>query len=106
MMKNPLARLVRRKPEQHERISGYRKLSDEEIALINEAKHLEAECLAFQKAVMQHLSHQETHGTVEDQQRLREAFGHRWAHIGRTDIETGFMALVRAIAQPQPRGEE
>ncbi|HHA3594091.1 TPA: hypothetical protein ACODIZ_003618 [Salmonella enterica subsp. enterica serovar Newport] len=24
----------------------------------------------------------------------------RWAHIGRTDIQTGVMALVRAVAQP------
>lgn len=88
---------------QHQKISGYRDLSQEEIDLMNEAKALESECLAFQKTVMRQLSEQEEHGTLEDKQRLREAFAHRWAQIGKTDIETGFMALVRAVAQPQPK---
>lgn len=88
---------------QHQKISGYRDLTQEEIDLMNEAKALEAEVLAFQKKVMRQLSEQEERGTAVDQIRLRESFAHRWAQIGRTDIETGFMALVRAIAQPQPK---
>jgi DNA modification methylase len=38
-----------------------------------------------------------------DHKRLDAAQGKRWHAIARTDIETGFMALVRSIAQPQPR---
>ncbi len=88
---------------QHQKIRGYRDLTQDEIDLINEAKELEAECLAFQQKVMRKLSSQESQGTADDQHRLREAFAHRWAQIGKTDIETGFMALVRAVAQPQPQ---
>ncbi len=88
---------------QHRKIKGYRDLTQDEIDLMNEAKALEAEVLAFQKKVMRQLSVQEEHGTPEDKHRLREAFAHRWAQIGKTDIETGFRALVRAVAQPQPR---
>ncbi|EAO3412045.1 hypothetical protein KWH26_003693 [Salmonella enterica] len=32
--------------------------------------------------------------------RFQIAEGMRWASIGRTDIQTGVMALVRAVAQP------
>jgi hypothetical protein len=32
--------------------------------------------------------------------RFNAAEPHRWAAIGKTDIQTGIMALVRAIAQP------
>lgn len=114
-MKNPLARLIGRtpaqpqqqqpqqQPQQHEKISGYRTLTEDEIALMNEGKALEAEVLDFQQKVMRQLSHQESHGTPDDQRRLREAYAHRWALIGRDDIEKGFMALIRAVAQPQPQ---
>ena len=89
---------------QHRQISGYRDLTQEEIDLMNEAKALEAKCLAFQKKVMRYLAEQEQQGAGE-MHRQREAFAHRWAQIGKTDIEKGFMALVRAVAQPQPREE-
>lgn len=90
---------------QHRRISGYRDLNQSEIDLMNEAKALEAQCLSFQRKVMRQLSDQEEHGTPEDKKRLQDALAHRWAQIGKTDLERGFMALVRAIAQPQPREE-
>ena len=87
---------------QHQKISGYRALDQVEIDLMNEAKALEAECLAFQKRVMLHLAEQEG-SSPKERERQQEAFAHRWAQIGKTDIETGFMALVRPIAQPQPK---
>lgn len=87
---------------QHRKISGYRDLSQEEVDLMSEAKILEAQCLAYQKRVERYLADQEKRGP-DELKRQREAFAHRWAQIGKTDIETGFMALVRSIAQPQPR---
>lgn len=86
---------------QHRKISGYRDLTQDEVDLMNEAKALEAKCLAFQKKVMRYLAEQEKQGG-DEVRRQQEAFAHRWAQIGKTDIERGFMALVRAVAQPQP----
>lgn len=88
--------------DQHTKISGYRDLTQEEIDLMNEAKELEAQVLVYQAKVMRHLSSQENE-SPEERQRQQAAFAHRWAQIGKTDIETGFMALVRAVAQPQPK---
>lgn len=86
---------------QHRKISGYRDLTQEEIDLMNEAKELEAECLAFHARVKGHVIKQGYE--PEDADRADRAQALRWHAIARTDIETGFMALVRSIAQPQPR---
>lgn len=87
---------------QHRRISGYRELTQEEIDLMNEAKALEAQVLAFHEKVMATLAIQYKRD-IEDAHRQQEAQALRWAAIARTDVETGFMALVRSIAQPQPK---
>lgn len=87
---------------QHKKISGYRDLTQEEIDLMNEAKALEAKCLALHTKIVARLADQEA-SSDEERQRAILAQANRWASIGRNDIETGFMALVRAIAQPQPQ---
>ena len=84
-----------------ERISGYRELTQQEIDLMNEAKDLEAKCLALHQKIGNRLGDQVL--DPSDHKRLDAAGGFRWHAIARTDIETGFMALVRSIAQPQPR---
>lgn len=68
---------------QHKHIKGYRDLSPEEIALMNEAKAKAEEVGAL----------------VE---RIASAPGvdPRWVSIGRTDLQKGFMSLIRGIAQP------
>lgn len=86
---------------QHKKISGYRDLTQDEIDLMNEAKDLEAQCLAFHKKIGDRLGDQAL--DPSDHVRLEMAQARRWHSIARTDIETGFMALVRSIAQPQPR---
>jgi len=85
--------------DQHTKISGYRDLTQDEIDLMNEAKALEASILAFSRKVGDHLN--ETF--LSNQERQNRAQAQRWLQIGRDDIETGFMALVRSIAQPQPK---
>jgi hypothetical protein len=86
--------------DQHKKISGYRDLSQAEIDLMNKAKRLEAEVLVLVDEVK--------HGLVkagyepEEAERTDRAQALRWNSIARTDIETGFMALVRSVAQPQP----
>lgn len=86
---------------QHQKISGYRDLTQQEIDLMNEAKALEAQVLAFHKKAEKVLAEQATRPEERDRQVAAQAF--RWHAIARTDLETGFMALVRSIAQPQPR---
>lgn len=86
---------------QHRKISGYRDLTQAEVDLMNEAKALEAQCLALHKKIEEELASQTTVYEERDRQVRAQAF--RWHSIARTDIETGFMALVRSIAQPQPR---
>lgn len=86
---------------QHQKISGYRDLTQEEINLMNEAKALEAQCLALHQKIGDRLGDQAL--DPSDHKRLEASRGKRWHAIARTDIETGFMALVRAVAQPQPK---
>lgn len=77
---------------QHRRISGYRELSESEIDLMNQAKSLEEQ--------------------AGDLVRRLEAQGvdKRWLNIGRTDLQKGFMAVVRSITLPDsnldPKGDK
>lgn len=68
---------------QHRHIKGYRDLTEEEIALMNEIKSKGAE--------LEQLVY-----------RLRNApnLDQRWISIGVTDLQTGLMALTRGVAQP------
>lgn len=68
---------------QHKHINGYRDLSAEEIALINEIK-VKAEEVGALVAKVQALP----------------GVDQRCASIAKTDAQTAFMWLVRAIAQP------
>lgn len=72
---------------QHQRIKGYRDLSQEEIDLMNEIK-----------------AHAEKCGDLVARLRMpseaTKNLDGRWLSIGATDLQTGFMALVRAVAKP------
>ncbi|GEK52357.1 DUF7681 family protein [Vreelandella venusta] len=86
--------------DQHTKISGYRDLTQAEIDLMNEGKRLEAQCLAYHdkvKAALIMAGYE-----PEEAARTDNAQALRWLSIGRTNVEQGFMALIRAVAQPQP----
>lgn len=88
---------------QHEKIHGYRDLTQEEVNLMNEAKDLEAQVLAFAEKVHYRLMEAEANDpTGSESIRQMDAEARRWLNIGRTDVQKGFMALVRSVAQPQP----
>ncbi len=70
--------------DQHEKIKGYRDLTQEEIDLMNECKELGASCFAL----IEKLSHTSN-------------IDARWLSIGTTDMQKGMMALVRSIARPK-----
>lgn len=88
---------------QHRKISGYRDLSQAEIDLMNRIKSYEAETLQLVRDVQDHLETQSSASASADAHfpfRFNNAEPFRWASIARTDFQTGFMALVRAVAQP------
>jgi hypothetical protein len=87
---------------QHRLIKSYRDLNQEEIDLINKIKAHERETLKLLKEVEDHLAKQTlTHQKDNDLRiRMNACQPYRWIAIARHDIEIGFMAAVRAVAQP------
>jgi len=68
---------------QHRKISGYRELNQEEINLMNEIKAKGVEL-----------------GALVEKLQVAEGLDQRWISIGKTDLQTGLMALTRGVAQP------
>ncbi len=68
---------------QHKQIKGYRDLSQEEIDLMNEAKYLAVQV-----------------GDLVAKIQVTPLTDKRWVSIGKTDLQKGFMSLIRAVAQP------
>lgn len=94
---------------QHQKIKGYRDLSQEEIDLMNEIKAKGAELGVLVDRVYDYISTQGRAarlavGVAADAQdelaRLQQADPATWAVIGRTHFQQGLMALTRAVAQP------
>lgn len=103
--------------DQHAKITGYRDLSQVEIDLMNQIKQKGAELLQLQATLAGYLSTMlegkkaaaersklapadEASPECLELRRFMAAEPQRWASIGKTDIQTGIMALVRAVAQP------
>lgn len=81
-------------------VKGYRALSSEEVALMNEIK---AEGLRLE-ALIQKVRDRIADQSVSDGDTYRRVFSAepaRWASIGRTHFQEGLMALTRAVAQPE-----
>ena len=68
---------------QQHHIKGYRELSDSEISMINSIK--EEACAV---------------SVLVENLRSLPGVDQRWVSIAKTDLQTGFMALTRAVAQP------
>lgn len=64
-------------------ITGYRTLTEAEIAAMNEGKALAVQVGAFIDKLM-----------------ADPATDKRWVSIGKTQLQQGFMATLRGIAQP------
>lgn len=65
-------------------IKGYRDLSEDEIRIANELKDLATLVGGKVQGIMD-----------------RPETDQRWAAIGRTDLQTGFMALIRSVLKPE-----
>ncbi len=89
---------------QHQHIKGYRDLSPEEIALMNEGKALAEKCGAY-VAKLRAMPATGANGVPfvtepTDSTPACTSVDQRWISIGATDLQRGFMALIRGIAQP------
>lgn len=73
------------------KITGYRQLSEAEAELMNEGKALAEQCRAYIDKLRGFGGADATAANQLDQ---------RWISIGATDLQRGFMALIRAIARP------
>ena len=69
--------------DQHEKISGYRDLSQQEIDLMNEGKALAEQCGAF-------IAKLESIGDTDK----------RSVALGKTSLQQGFMWAIRSVARP------
>jgi hypothetical protein len=76
---------------QHKLIKGYRDLSQQEIDLINEGKELSAQVGAWISKLEESLNF-EIRNLVDPDP--------RWLEAGKTDLQKGFMSVIRSIAKP------
>ncbi len=77
------------------KITGYRQLSEEEAELMNEGKALAEQCGAY---IAKLRKHHDSQGGIAGGSALH--LDQRWISIGATDLQRGFMAVMRGIAQP------
>jgi hypothetical protein len=97
---------------QHKKITGYRDLSQEEIDMMNVFKNLGAgmqqdlDILFFKLNeelesinTAAQIAGQETPDLVARYESFREAY--EWAQLGRKNLQTGLMQVVRSIARPE-----
>jgi hypothetical protein len=68
---------------QHKLIKGYRDLSQAEIQTMNDCKNLASDI-----------------GNVIEVLEAQPGIDKRWLAIAKTDLQKGFMSLIRSIAQP------
>jgi hypothetical protein len=80
---------------QHQKIKGYRDLSQTEIDLMNEGKALAEQCGAYIAKLREF-----TGPKTSDDDPSKLSLDQRWISIGATDLQRGFMAVIRGIAQP------
>jgi hypothetical protein len=92
---------------QHRKITGYRELTETEIALLNEIKALGLIADNIVKTIEDHIlkQHQNTKTldageATPERLRLLESAPLLWKDAGRHDLQTGLMKLCRAVAQP------
>jgi len=76
------------------KVTGYRQLSEAEGKLMNEGKALAEQCGAYIERLRAYVP--EDSAGVKPGSTLDQ----RWISIGATDLQRGFMAVIRGIAQP------
>ena len=75
------------------KVTGYRQLTEAEVELMNEGKALAEQCGAY-------IAKLRAVGGSPDVPAPGLSLDQRWISIGSTDLQRGFMAVIRGIAQP------
>lgn len=65
------------------KVTGYRQLNEQEAELMNKIKQKGVEV-----------------GALIEELKTTQGLDQRWVSIGQTDLQKGFMSLVRGVAQP------
>ena len=76
------------------KITGYRQLSQAEVDLMNEGKALAEQVGEYIEKLRSYPA------TGKPNESGDPALDQRWVSIGATDLQRGFMAVIRGIAQP------
>ncbi len=87
------------------KITGYRQLSEEEVALMNEGNALAEQVGEYIAKLRNHPATAadgipRIHEAYNSQQKYLHSLDQRWISIGATQLQQGFMAVIRGIAQP------
>jgi len=87
------------------KITGYRQLSPAEVALMNEGKALAEQCGAYIAKLRGYPATAadgipRNHETLGGEPMVLPSLDMRWVSIGATQLQQGFMAVIRGIAQP------
>lgn len=77
---------------QHKKIKGYRDLCQEELDLMNAIKEKAEEVSDLVEMLNCYEPPNSDNSLAPDP---------RWVSIGKTDLQKGFMALVRSVAKPE-----
>lgn len=79
-------------------VKGYSALSEEQLALMNEGKALAEQVGAFIAKLRTYPATPpgQSAGVIGD----RQSIDQRWVSIGATELQQGFMAVLRGVAQP------
>ena len=83
---------------QHRKIKGYRKLSQEEIDLMNEIKE-KGEELNILVGKIDECNHAEVeYGNID---LILVSESQKWTETAKTNLQLGIMALIRSVAKPE-----
>jgi hypothetical protein len=82
------------------KVTGYRELTSAEVELINEIKAHGESTLKLLAKVSAHLDTQCREEPLNGLEHWRGSHPMRWAAMAQTDLQTGYMKLVRSVAQP------
>lgn len=85
------------------KITGYRQLTADEAALMNEGKALAEQCGAYIAKLRGYVPNdvnEKLEAGEIGEYKAGSSLDQRWISIGSTDLQRGFMAVIRGIAQP------
>lgn len=82
------------------KITGYRQLNKQEVDLMNEGKALAEQCGAYIEKLRKQKKEHYPKSPDTEEFTMGVDLDQRWISIGATDLQRGFMAVIRGIAQP------